>query len=129
MSVLAPNLCCSMVGYKEFVQFLKEHGKIQLPSFDTVFDLGIVHRDTEGVKTKPSGDGIRHLLKSCSDITPEQTVMIGDHADDVSCGQDAGAFTIIKQDYEGVMNSSVVKDGAPRPDFTVSSLAGLKRYL
>ncbi|CAD7949497.1 unnamed protein product [Amoebophrya sp. A120] len=83
-----------------------------------IFD-GIRTRDSP-VAPKPSGEAIRDLCEKVFGCDPEEVLIVGDHVDDVRCGEDVGAWTC--EIFEG----PIPHCGA---DFKISSLSGLLRFL
>mmetsp|Transcript_27989 Transcript_27989/g.70837 ORF Transcript_27989/g.70837 Transcript_27989/m.70837 type:complete len:673 (+) Transcript_27989:133-2151(+) len=97
------------------------------PSF-SFFD-GVRTRDdaSDKMKPKPSGDMIRDLCaKEFGGVDPEKVLMVGDHPDDVKCGEDAGSWTC--EIFSPVPHPPVRRSHCGA-DFHVSTLTGLLRFL
>lgn len=96
-------------GIKELLAFLKEHGikaavlsnKPHERTLDNVngifgtgaFDLVYGEREEEGIRKKPSPDGVRAILKELG-IEKENCLYLGDTNTDMETGKNAGTDTV-----------------------------------
>ncbi|CAD7940963.1 unnamed protein product [Amoebophrya sp. A25] len=94
--------------------------KKEINDISTLFD-GIRTREDVNIAPKPSGDAIIDLCKTVFHCDPRDVLMIGDHLDDILCGQNAGAYSCELFEQRPHFQA--------KPDIRLSSLSGLKRFL
>ncbi|XP_065195113.1 uncharacterized protein LOC135826430 [Sycon ciliatum] len=79
----------------------QEHGEQGGGGGQQSFFSQIVTRDFR--PTKPAPDGLLHICEQWK-FQPNQVVMVGDSRDDLECGRDAGATTVvIRTDYNSLI--------------------------
>ena len=82
------------------------------------FDDFVTHGD--GFRPKPSGDGVRELMRRHG-LKPDETCYIGDRPMDVFCARDAGVTAVLYLPADGVVEPTGAED------MIVAELADVRR--